>query len=51
MQIKVKGVLVIGIFAIVSLLYGDPRLMVYRYGADYHYHASEAFVGPWSYGP
>jgi hypothetical protein len=27
----------------------DPNLMVYAYGADYHYHASEYYVGDWQY--
>jgi len=28
----------------------DPMLMVYRFGADYHYEESHYFVGPWQYG-
>jgi hypothetical protein len=27
----------------------DPSLMVYAYGVDYHYHASEHYVGDWQW--
>jgi hypothetical protein len=27
----------------------DPDLMVYSFGADYHYHASESYVGDWQW--
>jgi hypothetical protein len=27
----------------------DPSIMVYSYGVDYHYHASEHYVGDWQF--
>jgi hypothetical protein len=33
----------------VALANPDPSIMVYSYGVDYHYHASEHYVGDWQW--
>ena len=48
-----KGMYVIAVAAL--LVWGvaqanpDPNLMVYGFGCDYHYHASEYYVGDWQW--